>query len=115
MINRFYLEEIPVDLGSRVEVRDLVCRWLTTGEKSRQAVTLNAAIFMNAVANPRFKQLIQKADLVTVDGYGIFAGFEKTRPSNRTFSRGWNWPNNYWIIVSEKRFGLYLRGTNIAA
>lgn len=113
MINRFYLEEIPVDLGSRVEVRDLVCRWLTTGEKSRQVVTLNAAIFMNAVANPRFKQLIQKADLVTVDGYGILLALKKRGLQTERFP-GVELAEQLLDYCIRKRFPVYIYGGTAA-
>lgn len=112
MINRFYLEEIPVDLGSRVEVRDLVCRWLTAGRKPRQVVTLNAAIFMNAVANQRFKQLIQKADLVTVDGYGILLALKKHGLQTERFP-GVELAEQLLDYCIQKRLPVYIYGGTV--
>lgn len=77
MIKRCYLNEIPIDAGSRAEVWQTVSNWLISGEKSRQVVTLNAAMLISALNNARLKSVIQKADLVTVDGYSILLALKK--------------------------------------
>lgn len=77
MIKRCYLKGIPVDAGPRVEIWNTICNWLITGESSHQAVTLNAAMLISALNNFRLKQIIQKAGLVTIDGYGIALSLKK--------------------------------------
>ncbi len=77
MIKRYYLKEIPVDAGSRVEIRQAIRSWLIAGQQSRQVVTLNGAMLISALNNLRLKQIIQTADLVTVDGYSILLALKK--------------------------------------
>ena len=77
MINRYYFNEIPVDSGLRTEVRRTVNDWLFTGEKPRQVVTLNATMLTSALKQSRLKRVIQRADLVTVDGYGIMMALQR--------------------------------------
>jgi N-acetylglucosaminyldiphosphoundecaprenol N-acetyl-beta-D-mannosaminyltransferase len=77
MINRYYLKEIPVDCGLRTEVRRAVVDWLISSGKPRQVVTLNATMFISALKDSRLKRVIQGADLVTVDGYGIMSALQR--------------------------------------
>lgn len=71
MRNVAYFNGIPVDLKNNQEIYELVTCWLYMGDKSRQIVTLNAVILISALRNPFLKETIQRADLVTIDGYGI--------------------------------------------
>lgn len=77
MIKRCYLKEIPVDAGPRVEIRQTISDWLILGNKSRQVITLNAAMLISALNNLRLKQIIQTAGLVTVDGFSIALALKK--------------------------------------
>lgn len=77
MLKRCYLNEIPVDSGPRAEVRRLIDGWLLSSGKSRQIITLNAMIFTSALKHNRLKRVIQSADLVTVDGYGIMLALQR--------------------------------------
>lgn len=77
MINRYYLNEIPVDFGPRTDVWRTVNDWLFSGEKPRQVVTLNAVMLTTALTQSRLKRVIQRADLVTVDGYGIMMALQR--------------------------------------
>ena len=77
MINRYYLNEIPVDSGPRTEVRRTVGDWLLSGGKPRQVVTLNAVMLTTALKQSRLKRVIQRADLVTVDGCGIMMALQR--------------------------------------
>lgn len=77
MIQRYYLKDIPVDAGSKMAIREKMVDWLTVGDKPRQVVTLNALMLMNAVKNHLLKGIIQKAALVSADGYGIVLALKK--------------------------------------
>jgi N-acetylglucosaminyldiphosphoundecaprenol N-acetyl-beta-D-mannosaminyltransferase len=68
---RVYLEGVPVDLGSKQELLELVTGWLSAPICSRQIVTLNALILMQAWQDQRMRRIVQGADLVTVDGIGV--------------------------------------------
>ena len=85
MIRRCYLGEIPVDAGLRSEVGRTVGSWLLSGQESRQVVTLNAAMLSLALGNTRLKGIIQKADLVIVDGYGIKMALERRGIGTQSF------------------------------
>ncbi|MGE5604482.1 MAG: WecB/TagA/CpsF family glycosyltransferase [Bacteroidota bacterium] len=77
MINRYYLNGIPIDSGPRAEVRLIINDWLFSSEKPRQIITLNAMMFTSALKQSRLKRVIQRADLVTVDGYGIMMALQR--------------------------------------
>jgi len=77
MTRRHYLKEIPVDAGPRDEIRQTISNWLISGNRSRQVITLNAAMLISALNNLRLKQIIQTACLVAVDGYSIRLALEK--------------------------------------
>ncbi len=66
-----YIEDIPISLYKNREVLDLIDNWLTSRERSRHIITLNALMLMAAVRLISLKDVIQQADMVTVDGYGI--------------------------------------------
>jgi N-acetylglucosaminyldiphosphoundecaprenol N-acetyl-beta-D-mannosaminyltransferase len=76
-MQRCYLDEIPVDAGSRREIWETVINWLNKGEKSRQVVTLNAVMLISALKNNRLKEVILRSDLVSADGYGILLALKK--------------------------------------
>lgn len=76
-MQRCYLDKIPVDAGPRREIWETLINWLNKGEKSRQVVTLNAVILISALKNNRLKEVIQRSDLVSVDGYGILLALKK--------------------------------------
>ncbi|MGE5582694.1 MAG: WecB/TagA/CpsF family glycosyltransferase [Bacillota bacterium] len=82
MRNTVFLKEIPVDLLNNQDIYQLISDWLWTPDNSRQIVTLNAAMLMAAERNPRLKRVIQQADLVTIDGYGIELALKKKGQSN---------------------------------
>lgn len=77
-MRRCYLNEVPVDAGPRTEIWETVVNWLNKAEKPRQVITLNAVILILALKNERLKEIIQRADLVTVDGYGILLALKKS-------------------------------------
>jgi N-acetylglucosaminyldiphosphoundecaprenol N-acetyl-beta-D-mannosaminyltransferase len=72
MLNRGYLQDLPVDYGpSRTILVQTITDWLTRPAQNRLVVTLNARMVMLALANPAFGQVIRQADLVVIDGYGV--------------------------------------------
>ncbi len=77
MIKRYYLNGIPVDPGPRTEVWRTVNDWLFHCEKPRRIVTLNAAILTLALKDSCLEKVIQEADLITVDGYGVMAALQR--------------------------------------
>lgn len=76
-MQRNYLDKIPVDAGSRRDIWETIINWLNKREKSRQIVTLNAVMLISALKNNRLKEVIQRSDLVSVDGYGILLALKK--------------------------------------
>lgn len=79
MINRAYIDAIPVDLLSGQEIFHQVTQWLASTDKSRQIITLNASILITALTNPPLKRVISRADLVIADGYGIIAALKRQK------------------------------------
>jgi N-acetylglucosaminyldiphosphoundecaprenol N-acetyl-beta-D-mannosaminyltransferase len=77
MRSRVYIQGVPVDLFSRSEVLALVTSWLSTADRSRQIVTLNALMLIRAIRDLQFNRIIQRADLITVDGQGIMKALRK--------------------------------------
>lgn len=100
MIRRYYLGEIPVDAGPRLEVGRTVGSWLLSGHQSRQVVTLNAAMLTLALKNTRLKGIIEKADLVIVDGYGIMMALERRGIRTQRFPG---------VELAEELIGLCIR------
>lgn len=76
-MQRYYINEVPVDTGPRSVIWETVVNWLNKAEKPRQVITLNAVILIEALKNHRLMEIIQRADLVTVDGYGILLALKK--------------------------------------
>jgi N-acetylglucosaminyldiphosphoundecaprenol N-acetyl-beta-D-mannosaminyltransferase len=70
-MNIKYIDEIPVSLSNNREIFDLTNDWLAHRGRSRHIITLNALMLLAASRYNLFKAIIQQADLVTVDGYGI--------------------------------------------
>lgn len=68
---RYSIREIPVNPLPADEVDGLITGWLRRGDRYRQVVTLNAVMLSLALRDQRLSQVLQQADLVTVDGYGI--------------------------------------------
>lgn len=62
---------------SKPEVLGLVTHWLSSADRPRQIVTLNALMLMGAFHDPRLNRIIQGADLITVDGRGILKALRK--------------------------------------
>ncbi|HYH02929.1 MAG TPA: WecB/TagA/CpsF family glycosyltransferase [Bacillota bacterium] len=78
MIRRISLAGVHVDLyAHKDELSRQVTGWLLRPEKSRQIVTLNARMLMTALNHPRLAETINKADLVTIDGFGIELAIKK--------------------------------------
>lgn len=77
MKTRAYIGGIPVDLRSRSEVMALVTNWLCTPGRPRQIVTLNVLMLMKAAVDIQLSQVIQSADLITLDGQGIMRALRK--------------------------------------
>lgn len=78
MIDRGYLQGLPVDFGpSRTHLVQTITGWLTPPGQNRMVVTLNARMVMLALANPAFGQVIRQADLVAIDGYGVEQALKK--------------------------------------
>jgi N-acetylglucosaminyldiphosphoundecaprenol N-acetyl-beta-D-mannosaminyltransferase len=78
MTGRQYLEGIPIDLfPDRMTILQQLDGWLQHPECSRQVVTLNASIMVKSFRCPVLRQVIRKADLVTIDGYGIECALRK--------------------------------------
>lgn len=77
MIQRCYLNDVPVDVGPKSAIREKIVDWLTIGDKPRQVVTLNALMLIAAEKDHRLKGIIQKAALVSADGYGIMLALKK--------------------------------------
>ena len=77
MNERRYLDVIPVDILTAVEILSQVTRWLEYSEKSRQIVTLNALMLMGALKNQSLTKVISTADLVIADGFGIMAALQR--------------------------------------
>jgi N-acetylglucosaminyldiphosphoundecaprenol N-acetyl-beta-D-mannosaminyltransferase len=75
--SRVDIQGVPVDLFSKLEVLDQVTHWLTAGDRPRQIITLNALMLMGAVRDPRLNRIIQRADLITLDGQGILRALRK--------------------------------------
>jgi N-acetylglucosaminyldiphosphoundecaprenol N-acetyl-beta-D-mannosaminyltransferase len=68
---RVFIDEIPIDLFPRENLFGQMTEWLTVRHRSRQIVTLNALMWQEARRNPTFRQVVRRADLITIDGYGI--------------------------------------------
>ncbi len=68
---RVFIDEIPVDLFTREDLFGRMTEWFATRRRSHQIVTLNALMWQEARRNQSFRQVLRRADLVTVDGYGI--------------------------------------------
>lgn len=77
MKSRAYIQGVPVDLLAKSEVMAMVTHWLTTADRPRQIVTLNALMLMGATHDPQFNRIIQRADLITLDGRGIIKSLLK--------------------------------------
>lgn len=77
MIHKCYIEDIPIDLGSKAELMGRITGWLGKTEKPRRIVTLNSLMLIAALKNLYLNKVIQNADLVTVDGRGILLVLRK--------------------------------------
>jgi N-acetylglucosaminyldiphosphoundecaprenol N-acetyl-beta-D-mannosaminyltransferase len=78
MINREYLQDLPVDFGpSRTILVQTITDWMVRPKQNRLVVTLNARMVMLALANPALGQVIRQADLVVIDGYGVEQALKK--------------------------------------
>ncbi|HEX3043371.1 MAG TPA: WecB/TagA/CpsF family glycosyltransferase [Bacillota bacterium] len=66
-----------MDVRSKQELKELVTGWLLAPVCSRQIVTLNALILMRAWQDARMRRIVQRADLVTVDGVGVELALRK--------------------------------------
>lgn len=77
MKSRAYLQGVPVDLLSKTEVLALVTNWMNAADRPRQIVTLNALMLMGAARDFKLNRIIQRADLITVDGQGIMRALRK--------------------------------------
>ncbi len=77
MKSRAYIQGVPVDLLSKSEVLTLVTNWLGTLDRSRQVITLNVLMLMAATRDLQFNRIIQRADLITMDGQGIIKALRK--------------------------------------
>ena len=71
------LSGIKVNLGTRAEQFNIITGWLVEPDLPRQIITLNASMLMLALREPELKHVINQADLVLVDGYGIEAALHK--------------------------------------
>lgn len=67
----FSINGIPIHPLPAVQVDELITGWLRRGDCSRQVVTINAVMLNYALRDPEFAQILHRADLVTVDGYGV--------------------------------------------
>lgn len=76
-MKRIYLKSLPVDLAAPDELMEYITAWLKKPERFRQIVTMNASMVMAAQTHPELARVIYKADLVTVDGYGIAKAIER--------------------------------------
>jgi N-acetylglucosaminyldiphosphoundecaprenol N-acetyl-beta-D-mannosaminyltransferase len=77
MNTRYYLQGVPVDLLSKLQALEQINNWLLESKRARHIVTLNALILVTAIHNPELNQIIQAADLITIDGYGILKALRK--------------------------------------
>ena len=68
---------IKVNLGTQDEQFNVITGWLVEQDLPRQVVTLNASMLMLALRESDLKRVINQADLVLVDGYGIEAALHK--------------------------------------
>jgi N-acetylglucosaminyldiphosphoundecaprenol N-acetyl-beta-D-mannosaminyltransferase len=77
MEHTVYLNGIPVNLYSNDAIFRLTDDWLVRRQGSRHIITLNAAMMVAALKDNLLKEIINRADLVTVDGYGIDWALQK--------------------------------------
>jgi N-acetylglucosaminyldiphosphoundecaprenol N-acetyl-beta-D-mannosaminyltransferase len=81
MGNIEYLDGIPIN-PSKDEIFEMTNAWLTNRQHSRHIITLNAQMVIAAAKFSGFKEILKRADLVTVDGYGVDWALRKMGCSN---------------------------------
>jgi N-acetylglucosaminyldiphosphoundecaprenol N-acetyl-beta-D-mannosaminyltransferase len=109
LMQRCYLAKIPVDSGPRRETWEMIINWLYNGGKSRQVVTLNAVMLISALKNNRLKEVIQRSDLVSVDGYGILLALKKKGLRTERFP-GVELADRLLSYCVQKRLSVYCYG-----
>lgn len=56
----------------------MATHWLSTADKSRHIVTLNALMLMGAISDIRLNRIIRNAELITIDGQGVLRALRKS-------------------------------------
>jgi N-acetylglucosaminyldiphosphoundecaprenol N-acetyl-beta-D-mannosaminyltransferase len=110
MENVEYIAEIPINLSTNKEILELVNGWMYKHQQSRHIVTLNAAILINARKNDLFRAIIKKADLVTIDGYGIDWALRKKGHRNIQRLNGINLTRELLKKSAQNGYSVYFFG-----
>ena len=77
MKERVFLRGVPVDIFPKEQVIATIEQWLQEPTCSHQIITLNATMLITALKNIQLKRIINQADLVTIDGYGVLLALRK--------------------------------------
>src|SRR3989338_788566 len=78
---------IRVDFETRQGVVEKITNWIEGGKQCRQVVTAYSEFFVAAEKDPKFREVLVKADLVVPDGISVLAGRDFNK-GNRSFWSG---------------------------
>src|SRR3954447_16488953 len=102
--------EIPIDLGRPDELLRMVAGWVGSG-RPRRVMYVNAHVLNQSQERPELQGVLQDADLVYCDGYGVriaAKALELPTPHRMT---GADWIWTLAALCEERGLSIYLLGS----
>jgi N-acetylglucosaminyldiphosphoundecaprenol N-acetyl-beta-D-mannosaminyltransferase len=102
--------DIPIDLGRQDELLARITGWVGQGGPTRKVMYVNAHVLNQSQENPALRAVLERADLVYCDGYGVRLAAKALHVEIPHRMTGADWIRDLATLCESGGQSLYLLG-----